>query len=69
MLDVLRRKGFEKAGGETPLEFAIRLLEGLGTPIPLRVTDLYYGNRFGESPLDAARLASIYEDLRQLRRV
>jgi len=68
LLYVLQRRGLKRERWETPLEFATRARARLDSTIPVRVTELYYGNRFGRLPLEAAELAEIYQGLRLLRR-
>ena len=68
MLAVLRRRGFMRRPSETPLEFARRITGQLNSGIPMRVTELYYGNRFGNLPLANTQLAEVYAGLRELRR-
>jgi len=68
MLEVLRRRGFRREHSETPLEFVKRIRIDLNSPVPERVTELYYGNRFGSVPLETSHLSEIYDGLRQLRK-
>ncbi len=68
MLEVLRRRGFKRGRAETPLEFVERIRVDLNSNIPQRVTELYYGNRFGSVPLEPPHLSEIYNGLRQLRK-
>jgi transglutaminase-like putative cysteine protease len=68
LLEVLKRRGFRRARSETPQEFANRVRVDLGSKIPQRVTELYYGNRFGSVSLEASDLSEIYDGLRQLRK-
>jgi len=68
MLEVLKRRGFSRKRAETPLEFVMRVRAELDSNVPQRVTELYYGNRFGSLPLEATQLSEIYDGLRQLRK-
>ncbi|RPJ86757.1 MAG: DUF4129 domain-containing protein [Acidobacteria bacterium] len=65
---MLKRRGFRREHSETPLEFVKRISTDLNSPVPERVTELYYGNRFGCVPLQASHLSEIYDGLRQLRK-
>lgn len=67
MLDVLKRRGFEKQPFETPAEFANRVAAKLPSPLLGRITELYYRNRFGNRPLSSQDWSEIYAALRQLR--
>jgi hypothetical protein len=68
MLEVLKRRGFRRGQSETPLEFVNRIRTELDSNVPRRVTELYYGNRFGSLPLEASHLSEIYSGLRHLRK-
>jgi hypothetical protein len=68
MLEVLKRRGFRRIASETPLEFVRRIRADLDSNVPRRVTELYYGNRFGSVPLAPSHLSEIYDGLRQLRK-
>ena len=68
LLEVLKRRGFRRGQSETPLEFVKRIRIDLDSAVPQRVTELYYGNRFGNVPLEASHLSEIYDGLRQLRK-
>ena len=67
MLHLLDRKGLSKRAAETPVEFANRIQISLSTPIPAKITWLYYRNRFGNFPLEEGDLPRIYGWLRKLR--
>ncbi len=68
LLEVLKRRGFRRGQAETPLEFVKRIRIELDSNVPQRVTELYYGNRFGSLPLESAHLSEIYDGLRRLRK-
>ncbi|RPI27516.1 MAG: DUF3488 domain-containing protein [Acidobacteria bacterium] len=69
LLDVLKRRGLERRRSETPLEFASRAQARLDSVVPQRVTELYYGNRFGRLPLAPSDVSEIYSGLKQLRKL
>jgi transglutaminase-like putative cysteine protease len=69
MLAIMKRRGFVRKLSETPLEFATRTGRELGNLTPVRLTEMYYGNRFGNLPLAKAQLTEIYLGLRTLRRL
>lgn len=68
MLEVLQRKGVIRKPSETPGEFARRVRALIPSRVPLRLTDLYYHNRFGNFPLRGKDLSEIHSSLRELRR-
>lgn len=67
MLDLLKRRGFVKKPCETPAEFVHRIATDVPSALPSRITELYYRNRFGDTPLEAEDLTEIYTSLKQLR--
>ena len=68
MLRVLKRKGLSKKPSETPYEFLERIRPEFDSPTPALITELYYRNRFGSTPLKTSDLSEIYGWLQALRR-
>jgi len=64
MLRFAARKGWQKAPGQTPDEFAETILD---EKLKERVTDFtahYENARFGGSAKDASQLSEIYEEIK-----
>lgn len=68
LLSALAGRGLIKGASETPMEFGRRSAAVLHTPLPLRITEMYYRNRFGNIPLSTPELSQIYSGLRKLKR-
>ncbi len=67
LLGLLKRKGLVRRPDETPLEFAFRSGAQGETPIPARITRIYYRQRFGKQPLHRKQLNEIRQWLHLLR--
>lgn len=64
MLNILRKKGFEKKGFETPLEFAVRT----GRPAAVKLTEVFQEERYGwKTPeeKDREEIGFLLESLRR----
>jgi protein-glutamine gamma-glutamyltransferase len=68
MLHLLNKRGFARKSSETPLEFVKRISSELNSPVPFRLTTIYYRNRFGNFPLEESQLTEIFGGLRDLRK-
>ncbi len=67
LLEILRRKGFDRLPAETPSEFANRVCPHMGTTLPNLITQYYYRNRYGNIPLEGRDLAAIRNGLSRLK--
>ena len=68
MARVLARRGIEKPSGQTPQEFAKKIVDGsLREPI-VRFTNVYESARFGNSTEDAQRLPELYDEVESATR-
>ncbi|MBI4445444.1 MAG: DUF3488 domain-containing protein [Acidobacteria bacterium] len=66
-LEVLKKKGFSRRPYETPYEFAVRVNMWIPDPALVRLTDLYYQNRFGNAPLRDKEVSEIHHLLKRLK--
>jgi len=65
LLRLLARRGFRRAEGQTPREFAATLsVQPALAPVVAEFTDLYAQARFGGAPCDALRLRTLLERVR-----
>lgn len=68
MIELLRREGRVRPPGQSPLRFAVKLVQSdpmrFGPVVPL--TELYYEVRYGERPLDESRQSRADHLLTQL---
>jgi hypothetical protein len=67
MLDAAEQRGIKRAGGQTPLELAPRLIEGFHGEVPGRITDVFDDARYGAktpSDDDVRRLRGEFDTLR-----
>ena len=67
MLRKVRRKGWQKAGAQTPTEFANSIQDEQLRRRVLEFTSRYEGARFGDSVEDAQQLPELYEEVRSCR--
>jgi hypothetical protein len=65
MLRLLARRGYRKADGITPLEFAASIPQtDLAAPVE-RLTELYQAARFGELEIEQRRSVELLREIRQ----
>jgi hypothetical protein len=68
MLRLLARRGWRKAPGTTPVEFASSLpAADVAMPV-VELTDIYQSARFGAHPLDARSLTALLDRIRAVLR-
>ncbi len=67
LLRLLKSRGFVRRPEETPLEFAQRSGALAHSPIPARITRIYYSQRFGNQPVHSRQLSQIRQWLHLLR--
>ncbi len=67
-LELLRKKGLVRGPAETPFEFARRARTAFGSSVPVEMTELYYGHRFGSLPPPPERLRALRLESKRMRR-
>jgi protein-glutamine gamma-glutamyltransferase len=68
MLAVLDQRGLRRKPSETPAEFESRIRPQIESPVPSRITEVYYRSRFGGVDLTPAERAQVHSWLKDFRR-
>jgi protein-glutamine gamma-glutamyltransferase len=68
MLTLLDQKGYQRKPSETPAEFEARVRNQVASPVPSKITEMYYRSRFGGAVPTSSELAQVNSWLKELRR-